>query len=220
MAIIECTNPHAGSDECGYNPNSYGGEEKYAVHAKLAHETTYEGCVLRTGEHNYYDDSDFYAMVWDRETQSVKKVIYATTRGWTYHNGAKVDATAEVRELAETWEANRLFGLFYDEMKAEKLAALKELAQGVEVRSLTTRGKNKGVVGTVVRVMKSSYGPGDVVGVMVDGETKPRWIDTERVERTDFPADEDALKKALELSGDDFDWITRKSANRAVSNLS
>lgn len=219
MAIIECTNPHAGSDE-GYSPNNYQGAELEKLHAEKSHETSYEGCVLRIGEHNWYDDSDFYAMVWDRETQSVKKVTYATTRGWTYHNGAKVDATAEVRELAESWEANRLFGLFYDEMKAEKLEALKELTEGVEVRSLTTRGKNKGVVGTVVRVMKSSYGPGDVAGVLVDGEEKPRWIDTERVERTDFPADEDALKKALELSGDDFDRITRKATHRAVSNLS
>jgi len=55
----------------------------------------YAGCVLATRERNYYDDSDFYAVVWDEATQNIKEVEYDTTRcggGGT----ADVDATPEV----------------------------------------------------------------------------------------------------------------------------
>jgi len=219
MAITECSNPNAGIGE-NYDPNKFGGTaEGFAHHCELAHETTYEGMVLRLGEHNWYDDSDFYAMVWDEETQSVKKVTYATTRGWTYHNGAKVDASEEIRAKAVAWEADRLLGLYEEQLQAEKLEALKELKTGVEVKSLTTRGKNKGVVGYVMRVMKSSYGPGHVAGIQVPGEDKLRWIDTERVERTDFPADEKALKDALELTNEEFDLVTCRAIANAQAHL-
>jgi hypothetical protein len=218
MAIIECINPSAGE---GYDPNRFSADEDlYKLHDELAHVTSYEGCVLRLGEHNGYDDSDFYAMVWDEPTNSVKKITYATTRGWTYHNGAKVDATEDNRAKAEAYEGTRLAALFADEIKAEKLAALKELKTGVEVRSLTTRGKNKGVVGYVQKVIASSYGPGFVAGIQVEGEDKIRWIDTERVERTDFPADERELHVALALTDDEHAWVARKAHHRAISNLS
>lgn len=67
-------------------------------------EVSYEGCVLRIGEHNYYDDSDFYAVVWDEETQSTRKITYATTRAWTTYNHAERDATDEVRKKADAYE--------------------------------------------------------------------------------------------------------------------
>lgn len=41
---------------------------------------TYEGCVFETRERNFYDDSDFYAVVWDEASQDVIEVEYATTR--------------------------------------------------------------------------------------------------------------------------------------------
>jgi len=61
----------------------------------------YEGCVLQTYERNGYDDSDFYAIVWDEAQSTVKHVMYATTRGWTYANGADVDATPEAIAKAQ-----------------------------------------------------------------------------------------------------------------------
>lgn len=219
MAIIECTDPNAGI--CAdYNPNVYGGTaEGFAHHCELAHEVSYEGMVLRLGEHNWYDDSDFYALVWDEATQSVKKVEYATTRGWTYHNSAKVDASDKIRHQAEMWETRRLLALYTEQAKAEKLEALKKLETGVEVKSLTTRGKNKGVVGYVQRVMKSSYGPGHVAGIQVEGEDKLRWIDTERLERTDFPADEEALQEALTLEPEETAAIFRRARANAHAHL-
>jgi hypothetical protein len=66
-------------------------------------ETTHVGVVLSTGEHNYHDDSDFYALIWDEDTQSVREVEYASTRGWTYPNGAWVDATDEVKAKADAY---------------------------------------------------------------------------------------------------------------------
>lgn len=75
-------------------------------------EISYEGAVLDTGEINGYDDSDFYAVVWDEAAQCVKRVEYATTRGWTYNNYAKVDATAEVLAKAEAWLAKYIVGVW------------------------------------------------------------------------------------------------------------
>lgn len=60
----------------------------------------YTGCVLDTLEHNHYDDSDFDAIVYDVETNSIKTVEYGTTRFWTYLNTAWIDATDEVKERA------------------------------------------------------------------------------------------------------------------------
>ncbi len=70
-------------------------------------QTTHQGMVLSTGERNGYDDSDFYANVWDEATQSIKQVEYATTRGWTYPNGASVDASPEVQAKAAAWVAEQ-----------------------------------------------------------------------------------------------------------------
>lgn len=60
-------------------------------------ETTHKGLVLSTGEYNGYDDSDFFAVVWNPVTGTTSRVEYATTRGWTYPNSAVVDATDEVK---------------------------------------------------------------------------------------------------------------------------
>jgi hypothetical protein len=65
--------------------------------------TTHVGLVLETREWNGYDDSDFYAIVWNEEKGESERVDYASTRGWTYPNGAKVDATPEVREKYEAY---------------------------------------------------------------------------------------------------------------------
>jgi hypothetical protein len=79
---------------------------------KIFTRTQYQGCVLDTYERNGYDDSDFYATVWDEQSQSVKTIEYATTRGWTYCNGASVDATSEVIEKALQYEIKRTIPLY------------------------------------------------------------------------------------------------------------
>lgn len=65
--------------------------------APRVYRTLYEGCVLALREINGYDDSDFVAVCWDEEQGRVVRYTYATTRCWTYLNGAKVDASDELR---------------------------------------------------------------------------------------------------------------------------
>lgn len=53
------------------------------------------GRVISLREANGYHDSDFYA-TYMRDDGTITEFQYATTRGWTYANGAMVDATDEV----------------------------------------------------------------------------------------------------------------------------
>ena len=74
---------------------------------KLFTRQQYVGCVLETFERNGMEDSDFMAVVWDEQAQCVKTIQYATTRAWTYCNGAVVDATPDVVEKALRYEIAR-----------------------------------------------------------------------------------------------------------------
>lgn len=113
----------------------YGGH----IHAM---ETTYQGAVLLTREENYHDDSDFYALVWDETEQRIKRVDYATTRGWTYLNSAKVDATPEAREKAAQYNEIRQLEVWAREnhwqsslpLKGRKVRVVhgRKVAQGTE----------------------------------------------------------------------------------------
>ena len=61
---------------------------------------SYKGCVLAEYENNGYNDSDFYAIVWDYKENRLKSVMFGTTRaGGSW--GCSVDATPEVVELAK-----------------------------------------------------------------------------------------------------------------------
>lgn len=68
----------------------------------------YVGCVLQLRERNYHDDSDFYAVVWDEASQSVKSVDTWTTRfARPYFFREFEDATPEVMAKAETYWHNQ-----------------------------------------------------------------------------------------------------------------
>lgn len=98
----------------------------------------YEGAVLDLVEENHYDDSDFFAIVWDEAAQKVTRTQYATTRGWTYPNSAKVDATDEVKAKAAKWYE----GVAYDRKKLKDREAAEKPAVGKKVR--VTRGRTRG----------------------------------------------------------------------------
>lgn len=53
---------------------------EYDAEGKRVPKISHEGCVISLGEHNYYDDSDFYAVVWIPENKCVQEIEYATTR--------------------------------------------------------------------------------------------------------------------------------------------
>lgn len=70
--------------------------------------TRFEGAVLCTRERNFYDDSDWYAVVWDGE--GLRPVQYATTR-YPMDGSAVIDATEAVRARAAEWLADWLYAL-------------------------------------------------------------------------------------------------------------
>lgn len=57
-------------------------------------EESYKGLVVSMYEHNGYDDSDYYAIVYDNG--EFKEIHYASTRYWTYDCNAQIDAPAEL----------------------------------------------------------------------------------------------------------------------------
>lgn len=131
------------------DPN--GSAEVYGY--KGTYTVTYEGRVLYTGERNYRDDSDFYALVWDDESESVKEVGYATTRGWTYGNYATIDATPEVLDKAKNYYAKLLF----ERLKAAAAADARTPKVGKTVKVVKGRKVPLGTVGEVFWTGEGGY---------------------------------------------------------------
>ena len=105
---------------------------------------SYVGRVLETYEENGYHDSDFYAVVWDDETESIIHKQYATTRFYSNGYGAKVDATEEVVAKAT---AERKARFLESAIEADEETA-KTVAKGKTVEINRGR-KNRGVIGEV-----------------------------------------------------------------------
>jgi hypothetical protein len=114
--------------------------------APLFMETSYVGRVISLRERNGYDDSDFYATVWDDTTDSPKEIEYASTRGWTYPNGATIDAPEEIQAKYAAWKRQKAI--------EATLAADKEKARKVEPNKAckVVRGR-KIKVGLLVNVL-------------------------------------------------------------------
>jgi hypothetical protein len=138
---------------------------------------TYAGCVLATYERNGYNDSDFYAVVWDTESGMIRSVCYGSTSYWSYHNHASVDATPEVIEAAREYALKVYVRVFTDQATRDALVPY----VGCIVRSTTTRGKNKGIVGEVKwrgldRYQDNRFVSNYRVGILVEGEENLRYL--------------------------------------------
>ena len=105
---------------------------------------SYVGRVLETYEENGYHDSDFYAVVWDDETESIIHKQYATTRFYSNGYGAKVDATSEVIAKATAERKSR----FLKSAIEDDEETAKTVAKGKMVEINRGR-KNRGVIGEV-----------------------------------------------------------------------
>lgn len=103
----------------------------YGNTGPLYMKTTHRGLVLNTYERNGYDDSDFYATVWNVEKGKPQDICYASTRGWTYANGAVIDATPEVRALYDAYVEKQ--NQVYREHKAAIEAATPKKGKVVKV---------------------------------------------------------------------------------------
>ncbi len=139
--------------------------------------TTHQGLVLELGEYNGYDDSDFYAVVWNWEKNSTERITYASTRGWTYPNSASVDATPEVIAVYQAYCEKRRTE--YEEMKRQE--ELKRPSVGKTVRVVRGRKVPKGTTGKVVWYGEDRYRRGKMrVGILVEG--KRVFVDAEYCE--------------------------------------
>lgn len=150
--------------------------------------TSYKGCVLATRERNGYDDSDFYAVVWDEEAQICRSVEYATTRFYTYGNYAEIDATPEAIAKAQVWL--RKWAVMRLESEAANKARKPSIGKTVKV----IKGR-KLAIGTTGRIFwaqeqRSQYGTwhyGWRYGIeLVDGSRT--FVDGKNVE-VDHPED-------------------------------
>jgi hypothetical protein len=132
-------------------------------------ETTYENRVLYDGERNFYDDSDFYVVVWDEEAGKMRNITYATTRAWTYANSASIDFTPE--SDPEGW-VNMVATLKETMLPAARANLLERNSKpevGDEVR--VVHGPGIDTIGTVFWIGKARGGRGAVrVGVSASGE--------------------------------------------------
>jgi hypothetical protein len=177
------------------------------------HDVTYAGAVLATGEINGYDDSDFTATVWDEDSGTVKTIVYASTRGWTYLNGASVDATPEVRLKAAAYYAKvNLASRLNAAAAAASTPAVGKLVKVVKGRKVA-----KGTEGTVIWVGEGKYyGPvpryrstawstkGALRIGLKDAEGTVHWTAASNVEvlnPEDYIADYDELVAAAAASG-------------------
>ena len=95
-----------------YHSEVVGNWNTYHIDPNPEKTVTYEGAVLGTYERNGYDDSDFYAVVWDADEQRLRTVEYATTRAATYGNSASADVTDEVLAEVREWARGQLFGRY------------------------------------------------------------------------------------------------------------
>ena len=103
----------------------------------------FAGCVFYAGEHNHYDDSDFYALVWDEASQSVLEVEYGSTR---YGDCGKATVDITLQNL------RKVYRFYYNQCRdffdnAANPAQAKKVL--VDDAVLVTRGRKipKGTIG-------------------------------------------------------------------------
>ena len=97
------------------------------------------GCVVKEWERNGYDDSDFYAIVYNPDTNNFDTVEWGTTRCASigYGDNCVVDATPEVLAKYKIYTDDLLATAKIESDKIESATP----RVGKTVRSLTSRGK-------------------------------------------------------------------------------
>lgn len=167
----------------------------------------YAGCVLGEREHNGYDDSDFFARVWDEAQGAVVEVRYHTTR-CASGGRVEIDATAAVRAKARAWES-----ACAERAAAERARLLQALpACGDQVQVELSRGARRhlhGKTGTVCWQGPSKLARGDQravdwrVAVEIDGERI--YLSESNVRRAGATITARAAREALAARG----WAPR-----------
>lgn len=217
MSIVECMRRNSDSvqklldgggrivRDCGDNGHrdgKYSDGTPYSVDTDNVHVEWAVGRVLTTRERNGYDDSDFYAVIWDGET--IRSYEYATTRFYSYHNSAGADATPETVAAADEWARARMF----DTIRAEAAREASKPTVGKTVSVVRGRKVAKGTTGRVGWAGRNrafsdqhagwAYHPHGTDRVRIDLEDGTRvFVDAANVEVVDpgdYMADEDEVK--------------------------
>ena len=168
------------------------------------HAVSYEGATLSTRERNGYHDSDFYATVYDADANEVRSIEYATTRGWTYHNSATVDADEATVELAVAAQEAVIRETTAEVMAIESRAIARD-ARVEFIRAFNGKKQakvEKGATGRVFWHGDNRYGYGKRAGVKLD--------DGEKV----FVADDILARTGAAVDADELEArVARKLAN-------
>lgn len=159
----------------------------------------FDGAVLDLHEQSLIDDSYYYAIVWDAGEQTITSIEYGAT-AYAATGRAEVDATEEVRAAARAWAIMAT----KDTVRADHAAFV---AEGTAVRSLTTRGKAKGLAGKVERIIDSKHddpftarNDPTKVALVVDEESDRRaWVPTRRLEVTTPISEQQVTALAVRL---------------------
>lgn len=117
-------------------------------------EKLFEGCTLADREENHYDDSDFYAVVWNEETQRCERIDYGSTR-FPSPRSCVVDATEEVKQKARNWTRQ----WYFDRLLNKAESASKDPTMGKMVKVVSGRKIPIGTVGKVVVFQEKVYSP-------------------------------------------------------------
>jgi len=139
-------------------------------------ERSYEGATLCMRERNYYHDSDFYAVVWDEVEQETKYIEYATTRGWTYANGARVDATDEIKAKAAEYQYVR----YLEQLQKANQRQSREIATDRRVKVIKGRKVLIGTEGTVKWTGMGNYR--NMRARIETDKGEEHWIDCSNLE--------------------------------------
>lgn len=87
--------------ESDYNPNT---DRKTTYGSTpVILRSTHHYQVVTKREENRYQDSDFYAVV-PNGRGGFEEICYASTRGWTYANSARIDAPPSLIKEYKTWK--------------------------------------------------------------------------------------------------------------------
>lgn len=126
-------------------------------------EETFKGCVIRIFEKNGYDDSDFFATVWNEEKQQFENIEYSTTRAWCYPNNAIVDATPEIQTkwdiMCRESEQKRRKAMIENEKHIPRIGKNVQVVKGRKVPI--------GTIGTIIREYKTHYGRNESLSILI-----------------------------------------------------
>jgi len=166
---------------------------------------TYKGKVLFEREANGYNDSDFFATVWDSEQKKPIEIMFASTRGWCEPNFRTfADATDEIKTAYKQWELRRRVKYLILQVKEK----LKTADVGDDVEVFKGRKLPKGTKGDIFWQGPCHYNKyNTIIGIRLLDGTKV-FINRDNVKPVNKSKDQSLLRE-----------LTRVLKNRNYSQL-